>query len=422
MENKSATEKKALPEKFDKIITDFIGDIITTFPEYEPLISKWWKTGEKVGEDKQQSLEYIFSYCQTVFPERFLDILYKNQEMFEKDSVTNTEFLPGISFKYLWQCDISDTTRETIWKYLQLISVTIVESINNSDAFGDTAKIFETINENDFKEKLTETLEKMQEMFEQEERENSEEGEPKINLGQGMPSAENIHNHITGMMGGKLGELAREIAEETVGDLDIDMENITDVKGVFQNLFKNPGKLMNLVKNVGEKLDSKMQSGEINKSELMSEATELMGKMKNMPGMDNIAEMMGKMGKNRGGGGGGLGGGAAGEMPDLAEMMQQMGGMQEMLAKMGLGKKTKINTGAMEAQLDKHNKLKQMKDRMKKKMELKQMTALLQQQTATPPVEQKALTDDQLAALFAEKPEKTPRTANPNGKKKKGKK
>ena len=73
--------------------------------------------------------------------------------MFKKESEINTEFLPGISFKYLWQCDISDSTRETIWKYLQLILISIIGCVKNRDAFGDTAKLFQSINEDEFKGK-----------------------------------------------------------------------------------------------------------------------------------------------------------------------------------------------------------------------------------------------------------------------------
>ena len=39
------------------------------------------------------------------------------------------------------------------------------------------------------------------------------------------------------------------------------MENVTDMKDVFQKLMKNPTKLMGLVKTVGDKLDGKMKSG-----------------------------------------------------------------------------------------------------------------------------------------------------------------
>ena len=36
-----------VPEEFAKVIKDFVGDIQTTFPEYKPLIGKWWPMKEK---------------------------------------------------------------------------------------------------------------------------------------------------------------------------------------------------------------------------------------------------------------------------------------------------------------------------------------------------------------------------------------
>jgi hypothetical protein len=79
------------------------------------------------------------------------------------------------------------------------------------------------------------------------------------------------------------------------------MDDATDVTDVFQKLFKNPGKLMGMVKKVGSKLDSKIKSGEIKESELMEEASELMEKMKNMPGMKNMDKILEKMGLPTGG-------------------------------------------------------------------------------------------------------------------------
>ena len=294
------SEPVEIPEEFPKIIKDFVSDIINTFPEYEPIIMKWWKPSDfseiqdqverdaAIVADSQEKINTLFTRSLTVFPERFFDILYQNVDIFKTESTVNTEFLPGISFKYLWQCDISDKTKETIWKYLQMVLLSIIGSVKNRDAFGDTAKLFQAINEEDFKGKLQETLEKMQSIFENTTSEDGEPNvEPKFNM-DNMPSANDIHGHITGMLGGKLGDLAREIAEETAENLNIDMENATDVKDVFQKLFQNPGKLMNLVKNVGDKLDSRIKSGEISQTELMSEASDIMNKMKNMPGMDNI--------------------------------------------------------------------------------------------------------------------------------------
>ena len=104
------------------------------------------------------------------------------------------------------------------------------------------------------------------------------------------------------MLDGKIGQLAREIAEETAANLNMDFDNATNMKDVFSKLIKNPTKLMELVKTVGDKLDYKLKSGELKESEMIQEATEIMNKMKNMPGMGNIQSMLSKMGM------GGLGG------------------------------------------------------------------------------------------------------------------
>ena len=79
LEEQNTNEKKEelvpVPEKFQKIMNDFIGDILTTFPEYEPIINKWWSS---TSEEKTKNL---FKHCMNVFPERFMDILYQNKEI-----------------------------------------------------------------------------------------------------------------------------------------------------------------------------------------------------------------------------------------------------------------------------------------------------------------------------------------------------
>ncbi len=386
----------SIPEEFTKVLKDFVRDIKTTFPEYEPLISKWWKDKEHFAniaheDDRMQayekalekSVKLLFSFCQKKFPPRFFDILYQNEDIFKEDSDIDTEFLPKIHFKNLWQCDISDKTRETIWKYLQLIMFSIVGTLENKDAFGDTAKLFEAINDEEFKSKLEETLSNMQGIFDASGNFPGSAEAGGINM-ENMPDADTIQDHISGMLEGKIGQLAREIAEDAAANLDIDFDDATDVKGVFQKLMKNPTKLMGLVKNVGNKLDSKMKSGELKESELIQEATDIMNKMKTMPGMDNIQSMLGKMGLN------GMGG--------------------------------KMNTGAMEAQLNKRLHMAKMKERMRAKCEAK----VQQQQAFQMPSQQptKAVSDEELLKLFSssEKAERTPRGSNNTNGKKKGKK
>ena len=397
-------EDQPVPDEFIKVVRDFVGDLRVTFPEYEPFIQKWWKGKEhfdyieeeedrRLAHEKSEkkSAQNIFEFCQKKIPPRFFDILYQNEDIFKEESDIDTEFLPQIHFKNLWQCDISDKTRETIWKYLQLITFSIVGTLENKEAFGDTAKLFEAINQDEFKGKLEETLSQMKDLFDI-------SGNFSEGLGEGLnmddvPDPNKLQEHITGMLDGKLGQLAREIAEETAADLNMDFDNTTDMKDVFQKLVKNPTKLMGLVKSVGDKLDKKMKSGEIKESELMKEATDMMNKMKNMPGMGNIQSMLSKMGLS-----GAMGGG-------------------------------KMNMGAMEANLNQRMKMAQMKERMQAKAAANAKARTDQSQSSDQ--QQPSISDEELLKIFAstEKAERTPRgakpvadSATPGKKKKKGKK
>jgi len=384
--------KVVMSEEFIKVIKDFVLDIHTTFPEFQPLIHKWWKNENDFSyvddeeerkkmfvESQNKSCEFLFDFCNKKLPPRFFDILYQNEEMFKENSDIDTEFLPHIHFKNLWNFEISQKTRETIWKYLQLLLFSIIGTLKNKEMFGDTAKLFEGIDESEFKNKLEETLSNMQNLFNFSDEPSDENSDSSSGIGKGsinmenIPNAEEIHDHITGMLDGNLGRLAKEIAEETASELDIDMENVTDAKSVFSNLMKNPSKLMGLVKNVGDKLDKKIKSGEIKESELISEAGDIMNKMKNIPGMGDI---------------------------------------QSMLSKMGLGGKGgNVNMNAMQSQLTKNMKNDQMKERMKEKMNERMNEKMKEKEQTNLQTNSQGLTDEQLVSIFStgEKVEKTPR-------------
>ena len=391
-EPKKSVEDLTIPTEFNKIINDFITDIVTTFPEYSGLIKRWWTRTVVSPEDDsnpraQAEIKFVFRHCVKVLPERFFDILYKNADIFKDDSEINTEFLPGVVFKQLWKCDISDNTRETVWKYLQLVLFSVIGSVHNVADLGDTAKLFEAINEDELKDKLSETLGNMQTMFDsftkegnsnnEEEESNNDESNNDGTNEKGMPNAEDIHEHINRMMDGKLGKLAMELAQETASELDLDIDDTKDAKDVFQKLFKNPGKLMNMVKNIGGKIETKIKSGEIKESELMSEGMDLLNQMKNMPGMGDMSKIFSQMG-----------------IP-------------------GLGKNTKMNMGAMESQMNKNMKMAKMKERMRAKADANANTNATKPTTTAP--SSPALSEEELIKIFStgEKVERSPRGAKP---------
>jgi len=312
-----------VPEEFQKVLKDFYKDILLVFPEMKYKLED---TTIDFLQGKHNGKE-IFDHCLRVYPERFFDILYQNKDIFTNTDI-NTNFLPNIDFKNLWKEEISDNTRKTIWKYLQLILFSVSSSIKDGKDFGDTGKLFEAIDQDEMKKKLEETMKEMSDMFNE-----TMDGEDRENFmnQDDLPNPEDLQNHLSGLMDGKLGRLAQEIANETAEGMDIDMEDDANVGDVFQKLLKNPTKLMDLVKSIGSKLDNKLKSGEIKESELMQEAADLMEKMKSMPGMKNMNKIFSKMG-------------------------------------IPMGKNQKVSANAMQARLNQNIKMSSQKERMLRKL------------------------------------------------------
>ena len=255
-------------EKFNQVIDDFVKDLLTTFPELKDKLTDINK-------------EIYLAHCTELYPKKFFDILYQNNDLFNEECC----LLPNINFSLLMKDEsVSQKTKETIWKYLQLILFSILDTLDDKNSFGDTSKLFEAINGSDLHKKISETMEGMKDFF--------------VNESDGSGSAfeginedfnpEKLKGHLDGLMDGKIGRLAKEIAEETA-------QSVGDQEEFMKNVMKNPSKIMSLVKDIGGKLENKIKSGEVKESELLEEATELIDKMKDIPG---IKEMMSKMGMN----------------------------------------------------------------------------------------------------------------------------
>ena len=370
--NETSESNSENKRDFEKVINEFLNNLLDVFPEVT----------NDIENCKKMPVNDLQEYCKTVYPERFFDILYQNDDIFSDNDI-DTKFLPNIEFKTLWNFEgVSDNTKSTIWKYFQLITFSIITDIDSESSFGDTAKLFEAINEDSFKEKLEETLGNIQDAF------TNESGEQKINE-EDLPNSDDLHNHIQGMLNGKIGQLANEIAEETAKELNIDMENTQSANDVFSKIIKNPKKLMGLVKSIGSKLEDKIKSGEIKESELMTEASEMMKNMKNMPGMGNIAQMMSSMG-----------------MP-------------------GMSKKTKLNMGAMQSKLDENIRMAKTKERLREKIETRKKERSLQEEVNRLKQELASVNTKSMDEIIAEieaMPDKSNNTENKQQPKKKKKK
>ena len=216
------------PPEFFKIMKDFLNDILITFPEYEEKITE----EENIILSGDVSNNKLYLYCCQIYPARFFDILYKNDEMFD-DEERDTHFLPNIDFEYFFKQNITDSTKETLWKYLQLILFTIAGNINDQECFGDTAKLFEAIDEDVLKSKIEDTIKDMGEIFDLSGMDFDGSGQYFDASGMNMPNPDDLNEHINSLMEGKLGKLASEIAEETAKEMAINLDEKANVNDVM---------------------------------------------------------------------------------------------------------------------------------------------------------------------------------------------
>lgn len=361
------------PSNFRSLIYDFVTDLINTYPEHTSVLKRW---NNPDVSDKE--LDILFLYKSKIYPQRFFDILYQNEEIFEANNDIDTIFFPKMDFKILFNNkDISDNTKKAMWKYLQLILFSITGEIKDKSEFGDTMNMFEGIDETELQEKLSDTMGSIteffsniddkvsdlslnnidvEEMFNNENNEETDKEELKKDFKEKMenmkedfkskmkdrmkdlPNIANIQEHLTSLFDGKIGQLAKEMAEEIADDFkDIlgEGENMNNTQDVLKNLMKDPKKISGLMKTVGGKLESKMKSGEVSKEELVKEAGGLLSKMKEMGGSSEFNTLFKNLTKNMG----------------------------------GLGKNARIDKNALKRMTEREEKINKMKERGEKRKE-----------------------------------------------------
>jgi hypothetical protein len=371
------------PKNFESIIGDFTRDLTTVFPEYAHL----WK---------DLTLDTLHTYCLGIYPERFFDIMYSNADIFAPDSKINVSFLPGVDFRILYNCDgVSENTRNSIWKYLQLLLFTLMGSMKDAKNFGNTANIFEAMDEDELHTKMNETMSGIADFFSKMDSDASAEGTSEEGNATGaseeegasegthnsskdffanMPNPEELHEHMKGLLEGKLGKLAKEFTDEFTSELegifsDGDMQNAKSSKDILMQIIKNPQKMIVIFKRLAAKLQDKMKNGEISQEEMMAEMSGIMEKMKGMGGgKGDLAEMMKSMK----------------DLPFMKMLEKTLGGKMDMNAMNRMTQQTAT------------------KERMLKKMEQRQQAqAQVKVQTQAPETPKvQALSDEELIKLF----------------------
>jgi hypothetical protein len=216
--------------KFFDTLYELLTSLSLTFPEEGPQLDRL-RNVLRANEDVR-SIKGIMRR----FAPNGQEIEHRDERLFHKEAC----LLPGVDFRLLWQQDISDTSRAALWQYLQVLNLmgaaivadgapTGAGGCSTLPAFSDAA-------------------------------------------GADLPG------------GVKVPGMIESLAKDIVSDIDIDPAKLGgDPLTAVKNLMANGG-LAKVVKRVGDKIKSKVDSGELDQNELIGEAQQMLGSLKNMPG------------------------------------------------------------------------------------------------------------------------------------------
>jgi hypothetical protein len=257
------------------IFSSFIRDLSKTFPEIKNCLYRNYEQ-EIVGEDlKLNSCPKIQCFLTKVNENSKL-IEDKDKKFFEIEDI-----LEEISFRNLWVKNISDKTRNTIWKYFQTFTIINI-NLNSSKQLQEALSSMNEgeIKKEDIKDKQTaKDLKKLKKLAEDVK---TEQDGDELDL----------ENMLGGLMDSNIGSIAKEVAssmkiDEMFGNID---ENSNPMDVMAQMM--NPEKMGNIFKNINSVMEGKMKNGELNEDILKKEAENMYGDMANNPLFGDLMKQM----------------------------------------------------------------------------------------------------------------------------------
>tara|TARA_Y100001958_G_C21246781_1_gene577514 strand:+ start:410 stop:1345 length:936 start_codon:yes stop_codon:yes gene_type:complete len=248
-----------MSESATKLFKSLIEDIINVFPEYEKRLMKYYSKTIESEDNEDPKLKEFLENIDEISDK----IIEKDISLFNEDPV----ILQNVSFKIIWNSDISDQTKNSLWKYLQSFCIINIQNKSGKDKIQEVIKNIEANEKVKDKETLKnmKKMKKLNETFDINEIKNALESNPET-VEKGMNEMDKMFEN-TG-----IGKLAKEITEE------LDIENMINNGGI-QDLFSG-GNMANIMQTISSKMSDNQ---DMNSDDLMKEATNICNSMQGNP-------------------------------------------------------------------------------------------------------------------------------------------
>lgn len=277
-----------------ELLKSFILDIVRVFPEYEKRLKKQYLTVLNSEDDCKDILQSFFENIEEISK----GLSENNFSVFDTDPI----ILDNVSFKLIWNANISNETRNNIWRYLQTFCV---YNINNKQGKEDVNDVLNSIKQNKkvsdkgtlnnmkLLKKLTESLNSnvvMDLLTNKKESKNTDKDTKNLkindkNMKNDKKNMEINDENLKGMEdlldNSSIGKLAKEVSEE------LDIESMISGEKGIENLM-NGENMMNIFSSISKKLDDN------NDGNMMEEAMNLTNNMKDNPIFSSLMSTMGQ--------------------------------------------------------------------------------------------------------------------------------
>ena len=260
-----------IEQKVCKLFSSFIRDLCKPFPELKNNLYRNYESEITEEDLKLNDCPKIKCFLSKIDKYNKF-ITDKDEKLFDIEE----ELLEGICFKKLWEKNISDKTKATIWKYLQTFIIINI-NLNSSEQLQDALSTMSKDQPINVKDK--ETIENLKKL-------------KKLTKDVKAKEETELEDMLSGLMGSNIGSIAKEVASSM------------DIEGMFGNVNQdsNPMDLMSqmmgsekmgdIFKNINSVMEGKMKSGELNEETLKKEARDMYG---NMAGNPLFGNLMGQM-------------------------------------------------------------------------------------------------------------------------------
>ena len=256
------------------LFSDFIRDLSKTYPEIKSCLYRNYEGCLLVGDKSLSEQPKLEKFLKLIGDHEKL-ITDKNLEFFDLE----VEFLEEISFKILWEKNISNKTRESIWKYLQTFQIINI-NLRSSQQLKDALSQIGTDTEVEVNRKTAKDLKKLKKLS--------------SSVKEEIKGEETDLDQMLGpLMDSGIGDIAKEVAktidiEKMFGSID---ENSNPMELMAQMM--NPEKMGSIFQNINSVMEQKVGTGELTKEGLKGEAEGMMGSLGENPMFKNMMEGLG---------------------------------------------------------------------------------------------------------------------------------